>query len=220
MSISGFAILPLKLQSLASYKKPAVHYLYLRRNEPKIPTPDDARTLFAVNVPIDATEAHFRRLFAELGGGRIESVDFIDRQGTRKLCAQDANTPAVVRRETNPKKRKRDKSETVDPITYELPQTWDRDLHRAGGTALVVFVDKTSLEAGMKALRKRAGRPVIWTEGADGMTPSLGSQRMVDPPHDFAALEDQKLRCAQDISTTIASDTPIEGRFNPRSMPL
>lgn len=55
------------------------HYLYLQPHSPRLPHPDTSRSLYAVNIPIDATEAGIRALFAEqLGGWRVERVRFED----------------------------------------------------------------------------------------------------------------------------------------------
>ena len=55
------------------------HYLYLQPHSPRLPHPDTSRSLYAVNLPIDATEAGIRALFADqLGGWRVERVRFED----------------------------------------------------------------------------------------------------------------------------------------------
>lgn len=55
------------------------HYLYFQPHSPRLPHPDTPRSLYAVNIPIDATEAGIRALFAEqLGGWRVERVRFED----------------------------------------------------------------------------------------------------------------------------------------------
>ncbi|CAK7245932.1 MAG: hypothetical protein STHCBS139747_007537 [Sporothrix thermara] len=78
-SLGDYAVLPIQLpqpQSIA-HLSPATHFLYVRRNAPKIATADDERSLFIANVPVDGTEEHFRALFASLvGPGRFESISF------------------------------------------------------------------------------------------------------------------------------------------------
>ncbi|KAI9825657.1 MAG: Ribosomal RNA-processing protein 7 [Thelocarpon impressellum] len=170
-SIGDYSVLPLELPALASLKTPAVHYLYLRRHGPKIPAPDDARTLFAVNVPVDATEYHFRALFASLGGGRVERVDF---EGGR-IVSKPAAAPPVLSQGKS-KKRKRDDI-VEDASLGSLPEIWDRDLRRSGGTALIIFVDKASLEAGMKGLRKWGRKALRWGGPVEEKIPALGSAR-------------------------------------------
>ncbi|KAI7199184.1 hypothetical protein KC352_g20070, partial [Hortaea werneckii] len=76
-AVHEFTALPLTLPPVPSYPKKTTHYLYLRANNPKLPTEDTPREAFLVNLPIDATEPHIRALFAEqLGGSRIERIDF------------------------------------------------------------------------------------------------------------------------------------------------
>lgn len=67
-----------------------------------------------------------------------------------------------------------------------LPSTWDRQLHQSGSHAVVVFVDKASMEASLKAARKASrkasgGKDIItWGEGLDeSRVPSLGLQRYI-----------------------------------------
>ncbi|KAI9848299.1 MAG: Ribosomal RNA-processing protein 7 [Sclerophora amabilis] len=203
-SINGYHILPLALQPLPSFKTPATHYLYLRPHEPKYPNPDDSRTLFLVNVPIDATEAHVRYLFASLGGGRVDSVKF-DRDRLPEQKSPPSGSATSLGRGTKKKKkdnkRKRGQVDHNDddddndddsdhskagPAEGALPEVWDRNLHRSGGTALVKFVDRASMESTITAVRKQTKKTskggevkaVRWGEGVDGeKAPALGSQR-------------------------------------------
>ena len=55
------------------------HHLYLQQHAPRLPHPDTSRSLYAANLPVDATEGGVRALFAEqLGGARVERVEFED----------------------------------------------------------------------------------------------------------------------------------------------
>ncbi|KAI9788239.1 MAG: Ribosomal RNA-processing protein 7 [Candelina submexicana] len=180
LEINDYLILPLALRPLAAFPTPATHYLYLRQHAPKIPTPDTARSLFVVNVPIDATELHFRYLFANhLGNTRVESVTFETKRDNAPKPAIAA--PAAVPKGKVGKKRKRAEDRAVEEYSEasELPKTWDRDLHRSGSTAVVVFVDKASAETGFKAARKAAkeGTKIYWGDGVEGKVPALGSAR-------------------------------------------
>jgi ribosomal RNA-processing protein 7 len=158
-SISGYTVLPVRLPVLPSFKEAAIHYLYLRRHEPKIPTPDDARTLFAVNIPFDATDAHFRYLFSRIGGGRVDSVKFLGNRRTLTDVGQPIAAPPK-----GSKKRKRDRIEREDGAASALPETWDRGLHPSGSTALIVFVDSGSLKGRRcQLLDPSVGFPVILT---------------------------------------------------------
>ncbi|KAI9870837.1 MAG: Ribosomal RNA-processing protein 7 [Pleopsidium flavum] len=175
LRISDYLILPLALRPQPSFPTPATHYLYLRPHEPKIPTPDTPRSLFLVNVPFDATEIHIRHLFAtQLGGGRVERVEFEDSRSHSK----PAVAPSVQTKKG--RKRKRTEVESMDQVEgAELPAVWDRELHHSGSTAVAVFVDRASMEASLKALKKTAKerRKIDWGEGIEDKVPSLGSAR-------------------------------------------
>ncbi|EAQ92314.1 hypothetical protein CHGG_00549 [Chaetomium globosum CBS 148.51] len=116
-TIGEFSILPVSIAPLPSFPKNVVHYLYVRRNAPKIPTVADARSLFLTNVPVDSTEAHLRALFASLvGAGRFESATFEDERKDAHSLAQspiDAAQPAHAARllQAHGKKRKREDEE-------------------------------------------------------------------------------------------------------------
>lgn len=60
-----------------------------------------------------------------------------------------------------------------------LPSTWDRDLHGIGRTAVVTFVDRPSVEAAIKAVKKarKDGIQPVWGEGLDDTLPALGYAR-------------------------------------------
>jgi ribosomal RNA-processing protein 7 len=177
--VADYTILPLNLPTLPSLQlpKPATHTLYLRPHAPKISTETDSRSFFIVNIPIDSTSAHFRAIFTSLiGAGRFESISF---EGEKKI---QPPTNALVTVTTNRKKRKRGSDIAVEDTGAEdLPQIWDRDLHRSGSTAVVVLVDEKSVEGALKAIRKlhkssKAKWPV-WGEGIEDKIPKLGSAR-------------------------------------------
>lgn len=175
LQISGYSVLPLALPVQRSFPTPATHYLYLRPHEPKIPTADTPRSLFLVNVPFDATEIHMRHLFGpQLGGGRVERVDF---EGARSK-SKPAVAPAVQTKKG--KKRKRAEIQSMEEVEgAELPEVWDRELHRSGSTAVVLFVDRASMKASFKAAKKAAkgGKEIVWGQGVEEKVPRLGSER-------------------------------------------
>ncbi|KAF9886402.1 Ribosomal RNA-processing protein 7 [Aspergillus nanangensis] len=186
--IAGYTILPLQLPESPTYAKPAKHYLYLRPHEPRIPDADTPRSLFLVNIPIDATELHLRHLFgSQLSGGRVERVDFeaIPTKAKGSLVATTAQGNV-----TKSKKRKRvtadDLQNQLDDIS--LPSSWDRELQKSGARAIVVFVDKPSMDASLKAAKKAGGRKssqsIVWGEGIEDRRPPLGLQRYLN--HDKA----------------------------------
>jgi len=178
--IGNFTILPITIPSTPAYPKTFTHSIFLRPNAPKIPTASDARSLFLVNVPIDATAAHLRAVFGSLiGAGRFESVTFegekVAMSGTGVVGEQSID----VERKRN-KKRKRGQ-EDGEWNGVELPRAWDRECRKSGGNAVVVFSEVRAVEAVLKAVRKlhkKGGGWPVWGEGVDaGELGSLGSQR-------------------------------------------
>ncbi|KAF2141876.1 uncharacterized protein K452DRAFT_227963 [Aplosporella prunicola CBS 121167] len=163
-----YTVLALTIPPSTAYPRAATHCMYVRAHAPKIPSADSARSLFAVNVPVDATEGALRALFAEqLGGARIERVD-IEREGGGKSARKQGAATGTVSR----KRKRGGDEEGADGDGLPLPRTWERELLRSGGGAVLVFVDRASAEAALKevvrAARKR--REVVWKgEGALGV---------------------------------------------------
>ena len=184
MKISDYYILPISLPPLASLPTPATHYLYLRPDEPKLPTPTTPRSLFLVNVPFDATDVHIKHLFSEqldLPNGRIEDVVF---QGTKastsKSEGQEALQPQNYLGKKSKKRKREAEVENLEILGVGFPSTWDRELHKSGSTAVVVFVDRASMEAVVKATRRsrKEEKNIVWGQGLEGKIPALGSASM------------------------------------------
>lgn len=182
LQISGYFILPLSLPPLPSFKTPATHYLYITNHQPKIPTPTASRALFLVNVPFDSTDAHIKHLLStQLGlpNGRIEDVEF---EGDKRKIQDTGETGEVAKNPKPSKKRKRSIGErsVADMEGASLPSTWDRELHNMGGTAVVIFVDRASTDAVIKAVKniRKEGREPIWGDGIETKLPALGFASM------------------------------------------
>jgi len=174
--IAGYTVLPVQLPPTPAFPKPATHYLYLRRHEPRIPDPDSPRSLFIVNAPIDTTETHLRHLFAaQLSAGRVEKVHF------ENVPTKKKHSPPTLSASKNNKKRKRitadDLQSQLDAI--DLPSTWDRQLQKSGAHAVVIFADKPSMENSLKAAAKAAkkGTQIVWAEGIEDRVSPLGLAR-------------------------------------------
>lgn len=171
--VHDFLVLPLRVPAQPNYAREATHYLYLRANAPKIPTENTPREVFLVNVPTDTTELHLRSLFAQqLGGARIENVAF---EGAR--VGKGISAPVAPMKQG--KKRKRGSDEDTPTEVGSLPTSWDRELHRSGGTAVVTFVDRPSAEMALKEARKaiKSKRQIVWADGLQGKVAPLGSAR-------------------------------------------
>lgn len=188
--ISDYFVLPISLPSLSSFSTPATHYLYLRPDEPKIPVPTTPRSLFLVNVPFDSTATHIKSLFSkqlELPAGRIEEVQFEHaRRRLNNTQNEDSSTNRNLVGKSMKRKRKRTTEEkSPDQLdSAQMLATWDRELHKSGSTAVVIFVDRASMEAVIKAVKRarKLQTKVIWGKGLEEKVPSLGSARMLFRP--------------------------------------
>ena len=181
LQIAGYKVLPLSFPPLPSFPTEVTHYLYLAPHQPKIPTPSASRSLFLVNLPIDSTEAHIKHLLsAQLGlpAGRIEDVEFDGQR--KKRVGSDVEHSTTSKLAKTSKKRKRDNSGgiTIDEMEgTALPSVWDRELQTGGRTAVVLFVDKASVDAVLTAIKhiRQEQRQPVWGEGIAGKIPPLGS---------------------------------------------
>ncbi|PFH57899.1 hypothetical protein XA68_14435 [Ophiocordyceps unilateralis] len=171
-----YATLSIRIPPVPSYPKAVVHQIRVRRNAPKIPTPDDSRSLFLKNVPADSTEPHFRAIFTSLiGAGRFESIAF-DEQTTAAPTVDPAQAEKVA---GFARKRKRTDLEAEDSKQAEsaqLPKTWTRRLHITGGTAVALLIDEKSVQLVLKAIFKlqKSKKYPVWGEGLADDVPSLG----------------------------------------------
>lgn len=179
-TLSEYVALPLIIPPTRAYKQEATHYLYIRPHDPRKPDADSPRSLYVSNVPVDSTETHFKVLFAnELGGSRIEHVDFDDAAPSNTKSGSRLDGDLTIQRKG--KKRKREaEAKTDEPLKLELPSTWDRKLHYSGCNAVLVFIDKPSAHAAFKAVTRAAkkGQKLEWKEPERG-EPSLGVRRYV-----------------------------------------
>ncbi|KAJ5621990.1 Ribosomal RNA-processing protein 7 [Penicillium herquei] len=218
--VEGYLTLPLQFPATPIFPQPATHYLYIRPHEPRIPDPDSTRSLFIVNTPIDTTETHIRHLFGkQLAAGRVASVQFED-VPTKKAGVAAATESNLSHRN---KKRKRatadDLQSTLDQIN--LPETWDRKLHKSGTHAIVVFADRASMEASLKAVAKavKKGSSIIWGEGIpEDRVPALGIRRY--RTHDRARYpaRSEVLSAVNDFMTVFAEVSEARKREETRKL--
>ncbi|GAB7356099.1 hypothetical protein MBLNU459_g6704t1 [Dothideomycetes sp. NU459] len=168
-SVHDYTVLALGIPAVSSFPKSTRHFLYLQPNAPKVPTLDTPREVFLVNLPIDVTEAHVRSLFAnQLGGARVEKVEFEGVRTGRKLTAPVA-----------PKAGRKRKRANADSDDVALPETWDREVRSSGATAVATFVDVASAEVAVKEAKRatKAAKEVVWGLGVEDKLPALGSAR-------------------------------------------
>lgn len=228
-TIGEFSILPLSIPPLPSYPHTVTHHLYVRRHEPKNPTPDDDRSLFVTNVPVDSTEPHFRAVIASLvGAGRFESIQFEADKKTSSASlepAQAARLSAIASR-----KRKRDEDsdeeEEIEEIA-RLPTTWTRTLHRSGSTAVIVLADEKSAGLVLKAIAKvhKTKKYPVWGEGVQERVPPLGTEwlkahnKLSYPPRElleqsvdaFFEVYNRKEKEAADLAKRLRSEPDEDG---------
>lgn len=178
-SIGDFSILPISFPPTRAYPKAVLHHVYVRRNAPKIPTPDDDRSLFLANVPVDSTEAHFRAVFAALAGaGKFESISFEDDRRRRAAESSSVRPSQALRlaqtAHGSSKKRKRGEAEEEEEeddqeTARTLFETWPRRLHGSGGTAVVLLADERSVSVVLKAVGKvhKSKKYPVWGAGVE-----------------------------------------------------
>jgi ribosomal RNA-processing protein 7 len=173
-SVNDYTVLPLSIPPTSSFPVATKHYLYLRPNAPKIATDNTPRELFVVNLPIDATEAHLRALFASHGGGA--SVDRVEFEGAR--TGKKVTAPVTSK---SGKKRKRGTEGEAKAV--ELPEMWDRSVGRSGNTCVVVFVDAAAAELGLKEVKKavKGAKEIVWGNEAGEKVPALGAASELTP---------------------------------------
>jgi ribosomal RNA-processing protein 7 len=140
-----------------SYGNDATHYLYIRAHAGKGELPA-GRTLFAANVPPDATPRELALLFKP--AGTVERVAFPDADddadadplaGMSSDVGSDEDEEMEEEEapmEARPRKRRRkaDAPRTRAPAAVPLPPDELRVYRRSGRTAHVVFLDASSLQ--------------------------------------------------------------------------
>ncbi|KAL9101274.1 MAG: hypothetical protein Q9163_003446 [Psora crenata] len=213
--IAGYTVLLLALPPLPSFPTPANHFLYVTRHQPKTPTPTASRSLFLVNIPFDATEAHIKYLFTtqlQLPAGRIEDIQFEGQR--RKAGAKKEQMPSKS------KKRKRGSDDIVIENIQgaALPPTWDRELQYKGLTAVIMFVDRASTETALKAakLARAQGRKPTWGEGVEDNLPPLGYARYLRHHQLTYPDKRQLLNSVNDYMTAFAAKEAQQERSRAR----
>ncbi|EOA91382.1 hypothetical protein ACJQWK_03596 [Exserohilum turcicum] len=182
-TIAEFTILPLTLPplpGLPDHCNNATHYLYVKPHAPSIPSVSDERSLFIVNVPIDASEQSLRALFLEhLGGSMVERVDFDasvpaapmhKRWKTDTPRAPPPGTDGAGGDAARGKKRKRADDPAivaegvVEDAESALPKLWSTEIRRSGSGTVVVFVDRKSARGALREVQKavKEGRSIVW----------------------------------------------------------
>ena len=163
--VASFVALPISLPSALDTAETVQHYLYLKPHDPKAADEDAQRSLFLVNIPVTTTEADLKHLFTnQLGAGRVRHVYFSENAPGRAVIADSKSARSS-------RKRKRMAAEEIEAGLdgHNLPEIWPSEIHASGATAIVVFVDRSSMELTLKAARKavKTGKEITWREGLE-----------------------------------------------------
>ncbi|KUI58429.1 Ribosomal RNA-processing protein 7 [Cytospora mali] len=181
-TIGEFFVLPLSIPQTPSYPNTVTHHLYIRRHAPNNPTPDDDRSLFVTNVPVDSSESHFRAIIATLvGTGKFESIRFEADKKDKPVSMEPAQAARLAAIASRKRKRGDDSdsdSEDEEEQIARLPPTWTRHLHRSGSTAVIVLADEKTVDLVLKAIAKvhKSKKFPVWGQGVQEKVPLLGSQ--------------------------------------------
>ncbi|KIJ19371.1 hypothetical protein PAXINDRAFT_127493 [Paxillus involutus ATCC 200175] len=161
--LSGFTVIPV------AYAK-STHIIYARphASKSKNPTLPADRTLFLVNIPVDATDREVSLFFKNCGtvervvydregldseqlAGEISDSDDEDEEGTGS--SMDVDAPE--NNEEQPRKKRRGqkdkKAKPVPPTVVPLPTVPLRTFRKTGSSAHVVFLDASSLAKALVA---------------------------------------------------------------------
>ena len=184
--LANFFILPLHMPALttsSSGYKNILHYVYFKKHEsPKedLKTPKN-RTLFVLNIPVDATEDHLRDLFKPCG--RVISVQFLNRsRATDSTLTKEEREhqeelerlekeAALLESEANNKKnttnnkgKKGKKQQEAESQAEEGVRT----LYATGSQAYVVFLEEQELNKALNMKKKRR----TWVNTGNDATPA------------------------------------------------
>lgn len=186
--LAGFQPLPV-LYGADADEKDILHYMYIR---PHASTSKDSelpagRTLFVVNVPVDASRDTLRELFRKAGAVELVHIHNVgDRQAQD---ADDDEEETVTNMDTaDPHADQKNAPPKVEP----LPQLEPQVLLRSCSSAHVVFVDESSLDRAMKLPKRLAAKPPTWPQpearktksGLVGLPFFLDRFRLHHPPHE------------------------------------
>ncbi|KAK4944835.1 hypothetical protein LTR10_015754 [Elasticomyces elasticus] len=205
--VGGFVALPVRLPSTDAFPTEALHFLYLKPHDPKLPDEDAPRSLFLVNIPISTTIQSLKDLLtAQLEGGHIDKVHF----------SEDVAGKSAQGKPSRKRKRMTAEELEVGLDEYSLPNPFDSEIHQSGSTAVVVFVDKPSMELAFKAARRvaKSGKPLEWGHGA--ARPRLGLTRYEHHKHLQYPSRKELLRSVNGFMTAYAQLEEARSRENAR----
>ncbi|KAF9169751.1 Ribosomal RNA-processing protein 7 [Mortierella sp. AD010] len=189
--IANFYILPLHMPAISTthssptYKN-VLHYLYFKKHEsPKqdAKTPRD-RTLFLLNIPVDATESHIRDLFKPYG--RVASIHFLNRVRDSNLSKEEREQQEELERlereaeaaeeaQNNKTKKGNKKQQQQQQQATGAEDTQRRKLFATGSQAYVVFLEEQELVKALNMKRKKRSWIVTGPEATPADAAKLSS---------------------------------------------
>lgn len=202
--------LPLSLPCTDVFQHDALHYLYLKPHDPKVPDQDSPRSLFLVNIPMSATVASLKHLLStQLGGGLIETVSFADNALSK---------PSLASKSSRKRKRKTTEELEAGLDKSSLPDIFDSEINQSGATAIVVFVDTPSMELAFKSAKRAAksSSPLLWNQGAGAPAARLGLTRYEHHKHLQYPSKKELLRSVNAFMTTYAEMEESRSQENAR----
>ncbi|KAI9279040.1 ribosomal RNA-processing protein 7-domain-containing protein [Umbelopsis sp. AD052] len=165
----GFKILPIHMN------RDAVHYMYIKKHESRQDseaTPKD-RTMFILNLPVDTTDEHIKRLFQPYG--RVVSIKYHTRgnqpeeeeEGEAEEAVETAVDQPKLSRKQQQKLEEEEKQKKETDASLKI-----RSVLTTGSFAHVVLLEAKELENVLNMNAKKRE----WTEDDEAMLP-LGFDR-------------------------------------------
>ncbi|WFD25827.1 hypothetical protein MNAN1_000793 [Malassezia nana] len=192
--LAGFQLTPVSYGENAQGEN-ILHYMYIRAHtstgdKDELP---NGRTLFVVNVPVDASRETLRNLFRKAGA--VESVQIHNVSGrTRQEDVDDDDDTALVATSSTDTPDGKQAPPQVTPLPPLAPQ----DFLASCSSAHIVFVDESSLGRALQLPRRLAAKPYVWPQpaarqGRNGSSDTralglpffLARFRMHRPPHEI-----------------------------------
>jgi hypothetical protein len=145
-NVACFTLLPIEFPASSVLTIPAKHYIYLKPYDPQIPDPNAFRSLLVANILVTAAEIAFQT-----------SIRRATYCGANRTCRFQRLAQRVPGR-PDAQNRRKWKRATVEDMQIELqarqlPVVWTRAFHPSGAHAVVVFVDRPSMGASLKAAK-------------------------------------------------------------------
>lgn len=191
--LHGFVALPIAYGGKKEGYKP-VHYMYIRRHtgagdDPARPA---GRTMFVVNLPVDATRGTLREMFRKAGA--VESVSIHNVHSAHRAEEDESEDeededPTPLPTTSNDKRGSK-----APPPVQPLPSLDPNTLLGSCSNAHIVFLDASSLDRAMQWPEKWAAKPYVW--------PHAGAPTMDEDEDDMPGSKPQRRRAPRETRYT------------------